>query len=107
MRSPQQGSMQSILPALQNMLMPDLLPQLDATGHYMDCAWQAVMKELQTLLEMLGSVTSMLLPDGGGGRGTHSLLAATFSSAILEAEPRRTQTTFFCAAAARVHGKAT
>lgn len=66
MRSPQQGSMQSILPALQNMLMPDLLPQLDATGHYVGCAWQAVMKELQTLLEMLGSVTSMLLPDGGG-----------------------------------------
>lgn len=98
--------MQSILPALQNMLMPDLLPQLDATGHYVGCAWQAVMKELQTLLEMLGSVTSMLLPDGGG-RGGDSSLAATFSSAILEAEPRRTQTTFFCTAAARVHGKAT
>lgn len=33
---------------------------------YVGCAWQAVMKEIQTVLETFGSVTFMLSPDMGG-----------------------------------------
>lgn len=70
----------------------DVRPASTAWCHrdYVGCAWQAVMKEIQTLLETFGSVYFMLPPDMGW-----LFTGSVFSSAIFEAQPRRIQTTFF------------